>query len=89
MTYGQFLKQEGTQEGFTAGLITGVEKGGKTGREEGKQEKAVEVAKALLLNLHLDIDIVQRTPGEAWLSKRVKFPSGQGIANQPELSVAA
>jgi putative transposase len=29
------------------------------------------------------------TPGEAWLSKRVKFPSGQGVANQPVLSVAA
>lgn len=29
------------------------------------------------------------TPGEAWLSKRVKFPSGKGLAIQPELSVAA
>jgi ATP-dependent exoDNAse (exonuclease V) alpha subunit len=29
------------------------------------------------------------TPGEAWLSKRVKFPSGEGLATQPGLSVAA
>jgi transposase-like protein len=29
------------------------------------------------------------TPGEAWLSKQVKFLSGKGLAIQPELSVAA
>ena len=57
--------------------------------QEARRETRQEVAKNMLLSLHLDINIVQRTPGEAWLSKRVKFPSGQGIANQPELSVAA
>ncbi len=29
------------------------------------------------------------TPGQAWLSKRVKFPCGKGLAIQPKLSVAA
>jgi predicted transposase/invertase (TIGR01784 family) len=55
MTSRQVLKQEGNQEGFTVGLLIGV----KTGREEGK----IEVAKALLLNLHLDIDSVQMATG--------------------------
>ena len=47
------------------------------------------LAKKMLLKLKLDIDTVQSTPGKAWLSKRVQFPSGQGVANQPVLSVAA
>ena len=59
MTYKQVLKQEGNQEGFTVGLLTGV----KTGRKEGKMEGKIEVAKALLLNLHLDIDSVRMATG--------------------------
>ena len=89
MTYGELLgqkfKQEGKQEGLEIGILKGVE----LGMEKGILTKAIAVAKNMLLKFKLDIDTVQRTPGEAWLSKRVKFPSGQGIANQPELSVAA
>ena len=81
MTYGQFIKQEGKQEGILIGVGQGIEKGKIEGRGE--------VAKNMLLKLGLDMATVQSTPGEAWLSKRVKFPSGQGVANQPGLSVAA
>jgi len=93
MTHGQLPGQEFKQEGSMEKLerllkdleVASLLKGIKFGMEFwGKR-----IAENLLLKLHLDIDTVQSTPGEAWLSKRVKFPSGQGVANQPGLSVAA
>jgi hypothetical protein len=32
---------------------------------------------------------IKGTPGQAWLSKLVKFQPGEGVTNHPELSVAA
>ena len=80
---------EGIEIGRGEGIEIGRGEGIEIGKGEGILTKAIAVAKNMLLKFNLDIDTVQRTPGEAWLSKRVKFPSGQGIANQPELSVAA
>ena len=89
MSAAEKLKKEWLEEGMEIGKEKGMGEGMEKGVEKGIFTKAIAVAKNMLLKLKMDIDIVQCTPGEAWLSKRVKFPSGQGIANQPELSVAA
>ena len=55
------------KESLKKGLKKGEEKGLKKGRQEGEQKgietRNLEIAKAMLLNLHLGMDIVQKATG--------------------------
>ena len=59
MTYGQQLQQEGMQQGIQQGMQQGI----RQGMQQGMQTKSVEIARNMLLQLHLGIDLVRKATG--------------------------
>ena len=59
MTYAQQLRQEGMQQGMQQGMQEGMQQG----MQQGMQTRNLEIAKEMLLNLHLGMDIVQKATG--------------------------
>ena len=55
MTYGDELREEGKQEGMTIGE--------EKGRQEGRQEEKYAVARNMLCNLRLGIDVITKATG--------------------------
>ena len=45
------------------GIQQGMQKGMQQGMQKGMQTKSLEIAKNMLFNLHLDIDVVQKATG--------------------------
>ena len=59
MTYGKQLIQQGKKEGIQQGKKEGIQQG----KQEGKKEGIFTVAKNMLHNLHMGMDVVQQATG--------------------------
>ena len=58
-------KEEGMEKGREEGMKKGMEKGMKKGMEKGREEEKLAIAKNMLFQLGLDIDMVQKATGLA------------------------
>ena len=67
MTYGEQLIQEGVQQGIEQGIEQGVrqgiEQGVQQGIEQGVQQEKLGIARNMLHQLHLGIEVVQQATG--------------------------
>ena len=60
MTAAQQLRQEGIQQGIQQGMEQGIQQGMEQGIQQGIRDRNLEIASNMLLQLHLDIDTVQK-----------------------------
>ncbi|MEL6539315.1 MAG: Rpn family recombination-promoting nuclease/putative transposase [Bacteroidota bacterium] len=67
MTVTQAIKQEGIEEGLQQGRQQGLQQGRQQGMQQGRQQgiqtRTLEIAKTMLLHLHLSTDVVQQATG--------------------------
>lgn len=63
MTYGDELREEGKQEGMTIGEEKGRQEGRQEGMAMGEEKVRKAVAKNMLCNLRLDVDVITKATG--------------------------
>ena len=63
MTYGEYLRRQGIQQGVQQGVQQGIQQGVQQGRQEGMQTRSLEIAKNMLHQLGLDIEVVEQATG--------------------------
>ena len=56
-------KQQGIQQGIQQGKQQGIQQGKQQGIQQGMKTRSLEIAKNMLLNLHLGMDVVQKATG--------------------------
>ena len=61
--YEQKGRREGMQQGRREGETIGIQKGMQQGRQEGIQKGRQEIARNMLSNMHLDMQIVSQATG--------------------------
>ena len=55
--------QQGVQQGIQQGVQQGLQQGVQQGLRQGAQQERIEIAKNMLLALHMDMELVQRATG--------------------------
>ena len=67
MTYGEYLRRQGVQQGVQQGIQQGVQQGIQQGMQKGiqagMQTRSLEIARTMLHQLHLGIEVVQKATG--------------------------
>ena len=63
ITVAQKMRQEAMQQGMQKGMQQGREEGMQEGMQAGMQTRSLEIAKNMLLNLHLGMEVVQEATG--------------------------